>query len=89
MPLSEETVGGTSFPPTVTLTAKEATMGKVKLIVHECFADKQNPEDVFAAVFLSSAAVLTESRYHGIIKETEQSQDSLCSQQRNAQTAAA
>ena len=78
MPLSEETVGGTSLPPTVTLTVKEATMGKVKLIVHECFAGKQNPEDVFAAVFLSSATVLTESRYHGIIKETEQSQDSLC-----------
>ncbi len=37
-------------------------MGKVKLIVHECFAGKQNPEDVFAAVFLSSAAVLTENR---------------------------
>lgn len=82
MPLSEETVGGTSFPPTVTLTAKEATMGKVKLIVHECFAGKQNPEDVFAAVFLSSAAVLTESKYPGIIKETEQSQDSLCSRKR-------
>ena len=48
-------------------------MGKIKLIVHECFVGKQNPEDVFAAVFLSSAAVLTERRYHGIIKETEQS----------------
>ena len=23
-------------------------MGKIKLIVHECFAGKQNPEDVFA-----------------------------------------
>lgn len=68
MPLSEETVGGTSLPPTVTLTVKEATMRKIKLIVHECFAGKQNPEDVFAAVFLSSAAVLTESRYHGINK---------------------
>ena len=79
MPLSEETVGGTSLSPTVTLTVKEATMGKIKLIVHECFVGKQNPEDVFAAVFLSSAAVLTERRYHGIIKETEQSQDSLCS----------
>lgn len=65
------------LPPTVTLTVKEATMRKIKLIVHECFAGKQNPEDVFAAVFLSSAAVLTESRYHGIIKEAEQSQDSL------------
>mgnify|MGYP007121334159 CR=1 FL=1 len=45
------------LPPTVTLTAKETTMGKVKLIVHEFFAGKQNPEDVFAAVFLLSAAV--------------------------------
>ena len=52
-------------------------MEKVTLIVHECFTGEQNPEDVFAAVFLSSAAVLTENRYHGIIKETEQSQDSL------------
>lgn len=35
--MSEETVGGTSLPPTVTLTLKEATMGKIKLIVHEFF----------------------------------------------------
>lgn len=61
-------------------TQHAACMGKIKLIVHECFAGKQNPEDVFTAVFLSSAAVLTERRYHGIIKETEQSQDSLCSE---------
>ena len=54
-------------------------MGKIKLIVHEFFSGKQNPEDVFTAVFLSSATVLTERRYHGIMKETEQSQDSLCS----------
>ncbi len=80
MPFSEETVGGTSLPPTVTLTVKEATMGKVKLIVHECFTGKQNPEDIFTAVFLSNAAALAESIYPGIIKETEQSQDSLCSQ---------
>ena len=79
MPFSEETVGGTSLPPTVTLTVKEATMGKVKLIVHECFTGKQNPEDVFTAVFLSNAAALTESIHPGIIKETEQPQDSLCS----------
>ena len=79
MPLCEETVGGLFLPPTVTLTVKEATMGKVKLIVHECFTGKQNLEDVFTAVFLSNAAALTESRYPGIIKETEQSQDSPCS----------
>ena len=77
MPLSEETVGGISLPPTVTLTVKEAIMGKVKLIVHECFTGKQNPKDVFTAVFLSNANALTESIYPGIIKETEQSQDSL------------
>ena len=71
MPLSEETVGGLSLPPTVTLTVKEATMEKVKLIVHECFEGKQNPEDVFASVFLSNAAALTESVYPGIIKETK------------------
>lgn len=46
-PLSEETAGGTSLPPTVTPTVKEATMGKVKLIVYECFTGKQNPQDVF------------------------------------------
>ncbi len=77
MPLSEETVGGTSLSPTVTLTVKEATMGKIKLIVHECFAGKQNPEDVFTAVFLSSAAVLTERRYHGIIAEAASEKGSL------------
>ena len=71
MPLSEETVGGLSLPPTVTLTVKEATMEKVKLIVHECFEGKQNPEDVFASVFLSNAAALTESVYPCIIKETK------------------
>ena len=54
MPLSEKTVGGLSLPPTVTLTVKEAIMVKVKLIVHECFTGKQNPEDVFIAVFLSN-----------------------------------
>ena len=42
-------------------------MGKIKLIVHECFAGKQNPEDVFAAVFLSSVAVLTERRYQCLL----------------------
>lgn len=79
MPLSEETGGGTSLPPPVTLTVKEATMGKVKLIVHECFTGKQNPEDVFTAVFLSNAAVLTENSDSGIMKTIEQPQDSLCS----------
>ena len=54
-------------------------MGKVKLIVHECFTGRQNPEDVFTAVFLSNAAVLTENSDSGIMKITEQPQDSLCS----------
>ncbi len=75
MPLSEETVGGLSLPPTVTLTVKEATMGKVKLIVHECFTGQQNPEDVFTGVFLSNAATLTESIPFDIIKN-ESFQDS-------------
>ena len=57
MTLSEETVGGINLPSTVTLTKKEATMGKVKLIVYECFTGGQNPEDVFAAVFLSKDGV--------------------------------
>ena len=70
---------GLSLPPSVTLTVKEATMGKVKLIVHECFTGEQNPEEVFTAVFLSNAAALTENAKSGIIKTTERSQDSLCS----------
>ena len=79
MPLSEETVGGINLPSTVTLTKKEATMRKVKLIVHECFTGKQNSEDVFTAVFLSNAAALTESTKPSIIELTDRSQDSLCS----------
>lgn len=55
-------------------------MRKVKLIVHETYQGKRKSEDVFAAVFLSNAAALTESVYPGIIKEIEQSQDSLCSE---------
>ena len=78
--MSEETGGGDSLPPPVTLTKKEATMRKVKLIVHECFTGKQNSEDVFTAAFLSNATALTESMKSGIMKTTEQSQDSLCSQ---------
>ena len=80
MPLSEETVGGKFLPPTVTLTIKEATMGKVKLIVHECFTGGKNPEDVFTTVFLSSTNTLTGNVETGIMKATEQPQDSLCSE---------
>ena len=61
LPLSEETVGGTSLPPTVTLTKKETIMRKVKLIVHEIYQGKRKSEDVFAAMFLSNAAVLHDS----------------------------
>lgn len=32
-------------------------MSKVKLVVHECYAGKLKSEEVFAAVFLSNAAV--------------------------------
>lgn len=35
-------------------------MGKVKLIVHETYQGKCKTEDIFAAVFLSNAAALTE-----------------------------
>lgn len=35
-------------------------MSKVKLVVHECYAGKRKSEEVFAAVFLSNAAALTE-----------------------------
>lgn len=79
MPLSEETVGGFSLPPTINLTVKEATMGKVNLIVQECLTGKRKPEDVNAAVFLSNAAALTKHAEPSIIKDTDQSQDSLCS----------
>lgn len=54
-------------------------MRKVKLIVHETYQGKRKSEDVFAAVFLSNAAALTPNTHSGIIKDTERSQDSLCS----------
>lgn len=68
------------YPLTVTLTEKEATMRKVKLIVHETYQGKRKSEDVFAAIFLSNAAALTPNTHSGIIKDTERSQDSLCSE---------
>ena len=55
-------------------------MRKVKLIVHETYQGKRKSEDVFAAVFLSNAAALTPNTRSGIIKDTERSQDSLCSE---------
>mgnify|MGYP003533312550 FL=1 len=54
-------------------------MRKVKLIVHETYQGKYKSEDVFAAVFLSNAAALTPNTHSGIIKNTERSQDPLCS----------
>ena len=54
-------------------------MRKVKLIVHETYQGKRKREDVFAAVFLSNAAALTESTNPSIIELTDRSQDSLCS----------
>lgn len=54
-------------------------MGKVKLVVHECYAGKRKSEEVFAAVFLSNAAALTEKEKTSIIELTDRSQDSLCS----------
>ena len=54
-------------------------MRKVKLIVHESYQGKRKSEDVFAAVFLSNAATLTEGTKPSIIELTERSQDSLCS----------
>ena len=55
-------------------------MRKVKLFVHETYQGKRKSEDVFAAVFLSNAAALTPNTHSGIIKDTERSQDSLCSE---------
>ena len=55
-------------------------MHRVKLIVHECYAGKRKSEEVFTAVFLSNAAALTPNTHSGTIKETERSQDSLCSE---------
>ena len=54
-------------------------MSKVKLVVHECYAGKQKSEEVFAAVFLSNAAALTETPKPSIIELTDRSQNSLCS----------
>ena len=52
---------GVSLLPSVVLT-KEVIMRKVKLVVHECYAGKRKLEEVFAAVFLSNAAALTENK---------------------------
>ena len=54
-------------------------MRKVKLIVHEKYAGKQSPSDVFAAVFLSDPAALTLDEGPGIMKSTDESQESCCS----------
>ena len=54
-------------------------MRKVKLIVHETYQGKRKSEDVFAAVFLSDTAALTTNTHSAIIKDTDRSQDSLCS----------
>jgi hypothetical protein len=53
-------------------------MDKPKLIVHKSYKGKRRSEEVFAAVFLSAAG-LTETPKSSITKQTEQSQDSLCS----------
>lgn len=53
---------GVSLLPSVVLT-KEVIMRQVKLVVHECYAGKQKSEEVNAAVFLSNAAALTESKF--------------------------
>lgn len=63
------------YPLTVTLTKKEAIMRKVKLIVYETYQGNRKSEDVFAAVFLSNAAALTESTKPSIIELTDRSQD--------------
>ena len=55
-------------------------MRKLKLIVHETYQGKRKSEDVFAAVFLSNATASTPNTHFGIIKDTEQYQDSLCSE---------
>ena len=46
-------------------------MERTRFIVHEEFTGKRKPEDVFAAVFLSNAAALTEHAKSSIIKDTE------------------
>lgn len=57
-------------------------MQKTRFVVYEQFAGKHKPEDVFAAVFLSNAAALTKRSKSSIIKDADQSQDSLCSRKR-------
>ena len=53
-------------------------MKKVKLIVHESYQGKRKPEEVFASVLMSNAA-LTENSEFSIIKSTDRPQDPLCS----------
>ncbi|MGI6745881.1 MAG: hypothetical protein ACOX45_07060 [Acutalibacteraceae bacterium] len=56
-------------------------MRKPKLVVHESYSGKRCSEDIFAAVFLSAATGLTKMGKKSTIKQTEQSQDSLCSKE--------
>ena len=55
-------------------------MRKKKLIVHEKHTGKRSAEEVFAAVILAGKREsLTKTVKNGIILQTKQPQDSLCS----------
>lgn len=54
-------------------------MCKVKLVVNEIYQGKHKREDIFVSAFLSNVTALTSNTHSDIIKDTEQSQDSLCS----------
>ena len=56
-------------------------MRKPKLVVHESYSGKRRPEEIFAAIFLSATNGLTKMEKKSTIKQTEQSQDSLCSKE--------
>ena len=58
-------------------------MGKVKLIVQESYSGQRSPVEVLASVYLSEVSIcgkkLPIPYGCGIMKATDNSQDSLCS----------
>ena len=52
-------------------------MHKVKIVVHETYQGSRRCEDVFAAMFMSNVAALTNCSQPSIMEITDRSQDSL------------
>ena len=72
-------MGGLRVLSLVFSHSKEAFMNKIKLIIYEKFSGKLSLEDVMSSAFQSEFIQLMQDRMSGIMKTTEQSQDSFCS----------